>query len=246
MISSRSAKLHRIGVMPPRSRAIPAHVEHVAGDPVELAGEDPDVLRPSRHLQVEELLEGEHRAPLVEERADVLEGVHLADDLVVVGVLAQLLDAAMEVAQDRVEVDDLLAVDLEDDAQHAVGGGVLGSHVEEQLAVLEGVELLLALGPGDRDRVEDARVVDRDGERRVVEAGPGRCRHLDLAYTPGDVRRRVVSSASFGAPARSIGADPAAGRSRGVVGEVEVLAEREAHEVVAAGRSGAGRGCPRR
>ena len=52
-------------------------------------------------------------------------GSRVADRLVVVGVLADLLDAAVEVAEDRVEVDDLLAVDLEDDPQHAVGGRVL-------------------------------------------------------------------------------------------------------------------------
>ena len=103
----------------------PAEEQGVAGDPVELGGEDADVLRAARHLDVEELLERQDAGPLAEERADVLERVEVADRLVVVGVLAQLLDAAMEVAQDRVEVDDLLAVELEHDAQDPVGRGVL-------------------------------------------------------------------------------------------------------------------------
>ncbi len=115
----------------------PAHEQGVAGDPVQLAREDPDVLGPARDLDVVELLEGDHRRPLAEQRADVLERVHVADRLVVVGVLAQLLDAAVEVAEDRIEVDDLLAVDLEDDPQDAVGRRVLGPHVEEHLAVAE-------------------------------------------------------------------------------------------------------------
>ena len=98
--------------------------------------------------------------PLAEQRADVLERVEVADRLVVVGVLAQLLDAAMEVAEDRVEVDDLLAVELEHDPEHAVGRRVLRPHVDEHLAVAERVELGLALGPRRvrRDRLEDAEV----------------------------------------------------------------------------------------
>ncbi len=132
----------------------PAHEQGVARDPVELAGEHPDVLGAPRHLDVEQLLERHHRRPLAEQRAHVLERVDLADDLVVVGVLAQLLDAAVEVAEDGVEVDDALAADLEDHPQHAVRRGVLGAHVEEHLAVAERVELGLALG---------ARRVRRDG-----------------------------------------------------------------------------------
>jgi len=77
--------------------------------------------------------------------------------VVVVGVLAELLDAAMEVAQDRVEVDDLLALDLQDDPEDAVGRRVLWAHVDEHLTVAERVELVLALRPGrvGRDRLED-------------------------------------------------------------------------------------------
>ena len=161
----------------------PAHEQGVRQDPVELARQHPDVLGAARHLDVQEVLERHHRRPLAEQRADVLERVHLAVDVVVVRVLAQLLDAAVEVAEDRVEVDDLLAVDLEHDPQHAVRGRVLGPHVDEHLAVAERVELRLALGARRvrRDRLElpDA-VVEQDprvvGGRVLV--GRGRCRHV--------------------------------------------------------------------
>ena len=36
----------------------PAEEQRVAGDPVQLAGEDPDVLGPARDLDVQQLLEG--------------------------------------------------------------------------------------------------------------------------------------------------------------------------------------------
>ena len=183
----------------------------MAGDPVELADDDPDVLGPPRDLDVEELLEGHDRRPLAEDRGQVVEGIHVRDRLVVVGVLAELLDAPVEVAQDRVQVHDLFPVDLEDDPQDAMRCRVVRPHVEEHLAIAEGVELPLSLGMGDGERLEDAGVVDRDLERRVVEAGSHRCRHVALAYAPGDVRRSVVSSASCGGPARSIGRSPPPG-----------------------------------
>ena len=150
---------HRIGVRPPRSSAIqPMNRAWLA---IRLSSPVSTRMYSARrgHLDVEQLLERHDRRPLAEQRADVLERVDLADDVVVVAVLAQLLDAAVEVAEDRVEVDDLLAVDLEHDPQHAVGRRVLGAHVEEHLAVAERVELGLALGP---------RRVRRDGSNAPI------------------------------------------------------------------------------
>ena len=186
----------------------------MAGDPVELRREDADVLGAARDLDVEQLLEGHDAGPLAEQRADVLERVEVADRLVVVGVLAELLDAAVEVAEDRVEVDDLLAVELEDDPQHAVGRRVLGAHVDEHLAVAERVELGLALGPRRvrRDRLEDAELaVERDA--RVVGGGSvgGRSVIGRRASAQLDARR---TSAVAGALRRACGSAPSAGRRR--------------------------------
>ena len=140
-------------------------------------------------------------------------GSSVADRLVVVGVLAQLLDAAMEVAEDRVEVDDLLAVELEDDPQHAMGGRVLRAHVDEHLAVAERVELGLALGPRRvrRDRLEDAELaVERDA--RVVRrwGGAGR-RSCGSPAQAGDRRTSAVAGALRGVWVRSIGRTPPPG-----------------------------------
>ena len=89
----------------------------------------------------------------------------------------------MEVAEDRIEVDDLLALELQDDPEHAVGRRVLGPHVDEHLAVAERVELALALGPRRvrRDRLEDPgglveldpRVVRRDLAMAAAGRGGG-------------------------------------------------------------------------
>jgi hypothetical protein len=109
---------------------------------------------------------------------------------VVIGVLAQLLDAAVEVAEHGVEVDDLLAVELEDDAQDTVGGRMLGPHVDEHLAVAKRVELGFALRPRRvwRDRLEDAGLlVEHDPRvvgRGVARVGRGHDEDL-LTSAPG-------------------------------------------------------------
>jgi hypothetical protein len=170
----------------------------VAGDAVELRGQDPDVFSPARDFDVEQLLEAEDRAPLIEQRADVLEWIDLADDLVVVGVLGELLDAPVQVAEDRIEVDHVLAVDLEHDPQHAMGRRVLRSHVQEHLAVAERVELGLALGARRvrRDGFEDAGLLVEE-DARIVCGGTLGGGHLTLGSWREPGRRRIVALGVF-------------------------------------------------
>ena len=47
--------------------------------------------------------------------------------------LGELLDAAVQVADDGLARDDLLAVELEDEPQDAVSRGVLRAHVEHEV-----------------------------------------------------------------------------------------------------------------
>ncbi len=173
---------------------------------------------------VQELLVGHHRRPLAEERADVLEGVHVGDRVVVVRVLAELLHPAVEVAQDRVDVDDPLAVDLEHDPQHAVGRWVVRSDVDEHLAVAEGVELGLAFRPGrvGRDRlVYPELLVEHDP--RVVRRGMAG----DRGHRSRPPDRRVRGGVGRGVGLLHVTL-AGAGRSGGVVGQEEVLAQGEA------------------
>ena len=73
---------------------------------------------------------GQHAAEVVHRRGDVVGAVGPGDHLGVAVMLAQLLGAPVQVADDRVAIDDQLAVELQHDAQHAVGAGVLRTHVE--------------------------------------------------------------------------------------------------------------------
>ena len=156
----------------------PADEERVAGDAVELPGEDTDVLRAARHLEVEQLFRGQDRQGLAEHRGDVLERIAVADGVVPVAVLADLLDAAVQVAEHGVEVDDALTVDLEDDPEHAVRGGMLRAEVDEHLALAERVELGLALRAW------------RQGRDGVVDG----CRRLHEDLGSSSERTRVVSA----------------------------------------------------
>ena len=188
--------------------------------------------------------------PLVEQRADVLERVDVADGLVVVGVLAELLDAAVEVAEDRVEVDDLLAVELEDDPQHAVGRRVLRAHVDEHLAVAERVELAprarsAAGTAGSARRRRASRSSMTRGSSADWAAGGGR-HGVGRASSAGAVRR---TSGRRRGVARGVRSAPSAGRRR----PASAPRRRAGRSPCAAGssgsraacRSGAGRGCPR-
>ena len=214
---------------------------------------------PSDHLWftalLEKLLEGDDAGPLAEQRADVLERVEVGDRVVPVGVLAQLLDAAVEVAEDRVEVDDVLAVELQDDSQDAVGRGVLGTHVDEHLAVAEGVELGLALGPGRvrRDGLEDADLLVEE-DPRVVGRGMGPGTGAGVGGRHRSVSRCSIRPASGGSwrPAWRCGgrgSAPCAARRHPASGPRR-RAGRSPSGAGSSGsraacRSGAGRGCPR-
>ena len=112
-----------------------AEPDQVGGDARQLRHDHAPVLGPLRRLDAAQLLDRQHAAEVVHRRGDVVGAVGPGDDLGVAVVLAQLLGAPVQVADDRVAVDDQLAVELEHDPQHAVGAGVLRPHVEGHQAL---------------------------------------------------------------------------------------------------------------
>jgi hypothetical protein len=60
--------------------------------------------------------------------------------------LAQLLDAPVEVADDRIAIDDDFAIEPQDHAKHTVCAGMLRTHVEHHLAL--GIRELNLVGDG--------------------------------------------------------------------------------------------------
>ena len=121
--------------------------DQVGGDPVELHEQDPhdlgllgDVV-----LDAEQPLDAEHVGHLVVERREVVHPGAERDALDPGAVLHVLLDAGVEVADAAAGLGHRLALELEDQPEHAVGRRVLRAHVDDDAFLDVVVE---ALGDG--------------------------------------------------------------------------------------------------
>jgi hypothetical protein len=102
--------------------------------PSDLAIEHADELRPPRDLQAEQLLGRQAEGMLLVHRRDVIEPVEIGDRLQIGLVLDQLLGAAVEQADVRVNALDNLAVEFKHQAQHAMGRRMLRPEVDGEVA----------------------------------------------------------------------------------------------------------------
>ena len=109
---------------------VAAEVEHVVADAGQLGEQHPQILRAHRHFDVEQLLDGEHVGVLHRQRRAIVQPVEIGQRLEIGLVLDQLLGAAVEQADMRIDPLDDLAVELHHHAQHAVRGGVLRAEVD--------------------------------------------------------------------------------------------------------------------
>ncbi len=107
--------------------------EQVRGDALQLAHHHADDLSPFRNFDAEHLLHGQHIAEVVVHPGEIVHPVGVVDKVLVTLVLAGLLEAGMQIAQIGVNIDDGLAVQLDHHAQHAVGAGVVGTHVDDHV-----------------------------------------------------------------------------------------------------------------
>ena len=110
----------------------------MAGHPVQLAHEHADPHRSLGEVLVdaEQLLGGQREGELVEERTEVVHPCDVRGPLQVGQGLACLLHAGVQVADDGLAAQDGLALQLEHEAQHTVGAGVLRPHVDDHRLVL--------------------------------------------------------------------------------------------------------------
>jgi hypothetical protein len=112
-----------------------AERDHVAGDAVQLARDDAQVLGALRDLDVHQLLAGRGPALVREHRRDVVDAVGVRHVALVGATLADLLDGAVQVAHVGHGLADDLAVRLDDEAEHPVRGRVVRTHVQGHLLV---------------------------------------------------------------------------------------------------------------
>jgi hypothetical protein len=142
-----------------------AHADEVRGDAVHLRDEDAKHLRLLGDLQPGKLFDREAEPEVHVHRGEVVHPVRVRDELDRGDVLADLLGAAVEVAEVRGDLAHDLAVGPQHQPQHPVRARVLRPHVDEHLVGAD-VEL------------DDGRVGGRHGR-------------VNLPTRGGDVRRRV-------------------------------------------------------
>ena len=87
----------------------------------------------------QELLDGEREGMLLVHRRHVVQPVEVRDRLQVGLVLDQLLGAAVKQPDMRIDPFDYFAVKFEDEAENAVGRGMLGSEIDRVV-----IDLLIA------------------------------------------------------------------------------------------------------
>ena len=109
-------------------------VEEMREQPADLAIEHADELGALRHLDAEQLLDGEAEGVLLVHRRDVVEPVEIGDRLQIGLVLDQLLGAAMQQADMRIDALDDLAVELQHQAQHAMRRRMLRPEIDGEVA----------------------------------------------------------------------------------------------------------------
>ena len=116
----------------------------------DLAIEHADELAAARHVDAEQLLDRQAEGMLLVHRRDIVEPVEIRHRLQIGLVLDQLLGAAMQQADMRIDAVDDLAVELEHEAQHAVRRRMLRPEIDGEVADLgRGTARPMCVGNGD-------------------------------------------------------------------------------------------------
>ncbi len=140
----------RAGIEPDRAVA-----EQVVANPGQLGHDRTDVLAARRELDAQQPFDRAVPGHVVGQRRDVVHPVGDRDVLVVVQVLADLLEARVQIADVGHRVEHPLAVQEQHDPQRGVGGRVLRAEIQRPDVVVRGRPAPLgwaARGGVSRDR----------------------------------------------------------------------------------------------
>ena len=105
-------------------------------------------LAAARHLEAEQLLDAQAEGVLLVHRRAIVEPVEVRDVLEVGARLHQLLGAAVQQADMRVDALDDLAVELEHETQHAMRRRMLRAEVDGEVAWRGGIRCRARSGQG--------------------------------------------------------------------------------------------------
>ena len=126
---------HRHAGQGAQFHAAGGHGHQMRRDTGQIHQQDPDHLGPPGNLDAQQLFDGHAVRGLVEGRREVVGAGDEGDALRPVAELAGLLDPGVQVADHRSGLHHRLALDLQDQPEHAVGGRVLGPHVHDDAFV---------------------------------------------------------------------------------------------------------------
>ena len=90
--------------------------------------------RAARHGDPEQPLDRQRVGVLLVHRRDIIEPIEIGHVLQIGARLHQLLGAAMQQADMRIDALDHLAVELQHEAQHAMRGGMLRAEIDREVA----------------------------------------------------------------------------------------------------------------
>jgi hypothetical protein len=113
-------------------QAVSAHPDQMRGKALQFAHDGPQDLRAGRNLHAQQFLHGQDVPHVVRHSRYVVHAVGVREHLGVGLVLGGLLNARVQVADVGPGIDNRLAVQFHHNAEHAVGAGVLGAHVDDQ------------------------------------------------------------------------------------------------------------------
>jgi hypothetical protein len=87
------------------------------------------------NFKVQQFFDGQRITKIVGQRIEVVDAIGQRHNLVIKLGLAGLLDAGVQIADLGIDADNDFAVDLQHQAQHAMGSRVLRPHVDDHVLV---------------------------------------------------------------------------------------------------------------
>ncbi len=104
----------------------------VAGNAVEFSEDHAHMLGARRRFHIQQLLYCLAVAQPIRDRGYVIHAVHIRIEHRISAVLADLLDAAVQISNYAFEAKNLFAVKPQNHAQHAVGRRMLRAHIDDE------------------------------------------------------------------------------------------------------------------
>ena len=120
-----------------------AQPQHVAGQAVQLGENHANVLGPARSFDIQQFFNRFAVAQAIRHRRHIVHAIHVGIEHGVGAVLGDLLHSAMEISDYALGAQNFFAIELENHAQHAVRGGVLRAHIDDELIGIEKSFLVL-------------------------------------------------------------------------------------------------------